>query len=166
MAWGAEDILALAEGVLALPEGIEKWFFPTAIVFTVVANASSPLTIASLTIVSFMAIAMTISITIETIFSLGLTSLRSDFRIGGTRTMDMLTTTTIPIIRYWSGLATAVQTQLASRGYYHGPIDGVIGPESREAIQAFQKSRGLAASGLIDPSLLKALNLPAVPRTA
>jgi len=68
--------------------------------------------------------------------------------------------------RYWSGLATAVQTQLASRGYYHGPIDGVIGPESREAIQAFQKSRGLAASGLIDPSLLKALNLPAVPRTA
>jgi len=52
-----------------------------------------------LTIVSFMAIAMTISITIETIFSLGLTSLRSDFRIGGTRTMDMLTTTTIPIIR-------------------------------------------------------------------
>ena len=113
MAWGAEDILALAEGVLALaegvlalaegvlalPEGIEKWFFPTAIVFTVVANASSPLTIASLTIVSFMAIAMTISITIETIFSLGLTSLRSDFRIGGirgTHTMDILTTTAIP----------------------------------------------------------------------
>ena len=68
--------------------------------------------------------------------------------------------------RYWSGLATAVQTQLASRGYYHGPIDGVIGPESRQAIQAFQKSRRLPETGLIDPSLLKALNLPAVPRVA
>lgn len=66
--------------------------------------------------------------------------------------------------RYWSGLATAVQTELATRGYYHGPIDGVIGPESRQAIQAFQKSRGLPASGLIEPSLLKALDLPAVPR--
>ena len=68
--------------------------------------------------------------------------------------------------RYWSGLATAVQTELTARGYYHGPIDGVIGSESREAIQAFQKSRGLPASGLIEPSLLKALNLPAVPRVA
>jgi hypothetical protein len=94
-------------GILALPEGIEKWFSPTAVVFTIVANASllwtiDPLTIVSLTIVLFMAIAMTISFTIETIFSLGLTSLRSDFRIGGTRgtrTMDMLTTTTIPTTR-------------------------------------------------------------------
>jgi len=68
--------------------------------------------------------------------------------------------------RYWSGLATAVQTQLAARGYYHGPIDGVIGPESRQAIQAFQKSSRLPETGLIDPSLLKALNLPAVPRVA
>jgi Putative peptidoglycan binding domain len=66
--------------------------------------------------------------------------------------------------RYWSGLATAVQNALATRGYYHGPLDGVIGPESRQAIEAFQKSRGLPESGLIDPSLLKALNLPAVPR--
>jgi putative peptidoglycan binding protein len=68
--------------------------------------------------------------------------------------------------RYWSGLATAVQTQLTARGYYHGPIDGVIGSESREAIRAFQKSQGLPVSGLIEPSLLKALNLPAVPRVA
>ena len=66
--------------------------------------------------------------------------------------------------RYWYGLATAVQTDLARRGYYHGPIDGVIGFGSREAIRAFQETQGLPATGLIDPALLKALKLPAVPR--
>jgi Putative peptidoglycan binding domain len=64
--------------------------------------------------------------------------------------------------RYWYGLASAVQTDLARRGYYHGPIDGVIGFGSREAIRAFQEAQGLPATGLIDPALLKALNLPAV----
>ena len=66
--------------------------------------------------------------------------------------------------RYWYGLATADQTGLARRGYYHGPIDGVINSESREAIRAFQKAQGLPVTGLIDPPLLKALQLPAVPR--
>jgi Putative peptidoglycan binding domain len=66
--------------------------------------------------------------------------------------------------RYWYGLAAAVQTDLARRGYYHGPIDGVIGSGSRDAIRAFQEARGLPATGLIDPALLKALKLPAVPR--
>jgi N-acetylmuramoyl-L-alanine amidase len=59
-----------------------------------------------------------------------------------------------------------VQTQLTARGYYHGPIDGVIGPESRQAIQAFQRAEGLTVTGMIDPRLLKALKLPAVPRVA
>jgi hypothetical protein len=66
--------------------------------------------------------------------------------------------------RYWYGLAAAVQTELARRGYYHGPIDGVIGSASREAIRAFQQAQGLPTTGLIDPSLLKALKLPPVPR--
>jgi hypothetical protein len=66
--------------------------------------------------------------------------------------------------RYWAGLATAVQAELARRGYYHGSIDGAIGPGSRDAIRAFQKSNNLPVTGLIDPPLLKALKLPAVPR--
>ena len=66
--------------------------------------------------------------------------------------------------RYWYGLSAAVQTELARRGYYHGPIDGVIGSGSSEAIRSFQASAGLPVTGLIDPKLLKALKLPAVPR--
>jgi hypothetical protein len=65
--------------------------------------------------------------------------------------------------RYWAGLATAVQTELARRGFYHGTIDGAVGPGSREAIRAFQEAQGLPVTGLINPPLLKALKLPAVP---
>jgi hypothetical protein len=68
--------------------------------------------------------------------------------------------------RYWYGLATAVQTELARRGYYHGSIDGLMGSGSREAIRAFQQAQGLPVTGVIDPALLKALKLPAVPRVA
>lgn len=68
--------------------------------------------------------------------------------------------------RYWYGLSTAVQAELARRGYYHGSIDGEIGAGSREAIRSFQKAEGLPVTGLIDPRLLKALKLPTVPRVA
>jgi Putative peptidoglycan binding domain len=68
--------------------------------------------------------------------------------------------------RYWYDLATAVQTKLTELGYYRGPIDGVIGAQSQESIKAFQKAKGQAANGLINPDLLKALKLPALPRTA
>lgn len=68
--------------------------------------------------------------------------------------------------RYWSGVATRVQTELSSLGYYHGPIDGVIGLSSQKAIKAFQQAEGQPATGLINPALLKALRLPAVPRMA
>ena len=68
--------------------------------------------------------------------------------------------------RYWYGLATAVQTELTARGYYHGQIDGVIGSDSRNAIQAFQQAQRLPVTGMIDPKLLKALKLPQVPRVS
>ena len=63
-------------------------------------------------------------------------------------------------------MATAVQTELARRGYYYGPIDGVLGAGSREAIRSFQRAENLPVTGLIDPSLLKALKLPSIPRIA
>jgi peptidoglycan hydrolase-like protein with peptidoglycan-binding domain len=62
-----------------------------------------------------------------------------------------------------TGIATAVQTVLANRGYYHDSIDGTIGSGTREAIRPFQKANNLRVTGLVDPSLLKALKLPPVP---
>jgi peptidoglycan hydrolase-like protein with peptidoglycan-binding domain len=59
-----------------------------------------------------------------------------------------------------SGEATSVvQSALSKRGYYRGPIDGVIGAGSRRAIRAFQSDQGLPVTGLIDRKLLTALQL-------
>jgi len=51
----------------------------------------------------------------------------------------------------------AVQAALAWQGYYSGRIDGVMGPETREAIRAFQQNRGLPVTGRIDSGLIDAL---------
>ena len=54
-------------------------------------------------------------------------------------------------------LPSAVQRQLAKRGYYKGTVDGQFGPSSREALKRFQKSQGLKATGTIDEDSLDAL---------
>lgn len=58
-----------------------------------------------------------------------------------------------------NSIDVAVQRSLARRGYYHGPIDGDIGPASRRAIARYQDDRGLRVTGSIDSSLLRSLDL-------
>jgi hypothetical protein len=62
--------------------------------------------------------------------------------------------------QYWQDLAMKVQWALSQRGYYDGPIDGVMGPDGTRAIRAFQEAQGLPATGRIDPNVLTALKLP------
>src|SRR6266566_6603053 len=50
-----------------------------------------------------------------------------------------------------------VQEQLARAGYYDGPIDGMLGPMTREAIAAFQADNGLAITSAIDEPTLATL---------
>jgi hypothetical protein len=52
-----------------------------------------------------------------------------------------------------------VQQQLAAAGYYDGPIDGVLGPMTREAIANFQADNGLAVTSAIDEPTLATLGL-------
>ena len=52
-----------------------------------------------------------------------------------------------------------VQTALARRGYYAGQVDGVIGPETRNAIREFQRDNGLQVTGDINSQLVQALRL-------
>lgn len=66
----------------------------------------------------------------------------------------------ISYVRYSGDSSSAdVQVALARRGYYDGEIDGVIGPMSRNAIQRYQASRGMAPTGAIDYSLMRSLGL-------
>ena len=54
---------------------------------------------------------------------------------------------------------TAVQRELAHRGYYNGPLDGAIGPKSSRAISRYQRDNGLRQTGTISQSLLGSLGL-------
>ena len=61
--------------------------------------------------------------------------------------------------QYWNDLAMSVQSKLAQQSYYRGPIDGVIGSGSLQAIRRFQGNHGLPVTGRIDPKLLKTLGV-------
>ena len=49
----------------------------------------------------------------------------------------------------------ALQEALTSQGYSTGGIDGMIGPNSRRAIRAWQRANGLAADGYVNQALLR-----------
>jgi hypothetical protein len=52
-----------------------------------------------------------------------------------------------------------VQRALAARGYYYGPIDGILGPGTRNAIQRYQSDHGLYVTAAIDEPTLARLGL-------
>jgi peptidoglycan hydrolase-like protein with peptidoglycan-binding domain len=42
------------------------------------------------------------------------------------------------------------QELLKSKGYYKGTVDGVSGPQTKKALQEYQRAQGLTPSGTID----------------
>ena len=50
-----------------------------------------------------------------------------------------------------------VQQALQRKGFNPGPIDGVIGPMTREAVRSYQDRYGMPATGEIDNQTLYAL---------
>src|SRR6267143_519116 len=57
-----------------------------------------------------------------------------------------------------------VQDQLARAGYYHGQIDGVLGPETRHALVRYQSDKGLEPSGNLTSETLRSLGVQRVAR--
>jgi apolipoprotein D and lipocalin family protein len=53
----------------------------------------------------------------------------------------------------------AVQEELAELGYYYGPVDGTIGPETQIAIRWFQSVAKIPVTGRIDRATLRALQI-------
>jgi hypothetical protein len=52
-----------------------------------------------------------------------------------------------------------VQVQLQRDGYYFGSIDGILGPQTRQALAAFQADNGLAITSAIDQPTIATLGL-------
>src|SRR5947207_11032503 len=56
----------------------------------------------------------------------------------------------------------AVQTQLTQLGYYNGPVDGIFGPATRDAVANYQIANQLNVTGSLSPDTLQSLGLPQV----
>lgn len=56
-------------------------------------------------------------------------------------------------------VVVSVQTQLSRDGYYTGPIDGVLGPMTRQAIAAYQADNGLAVTSTVDEPTVASLGV-------
>jgi Putative peptidoglycan binding domain len=68
-----------------------------------------------------------------------------------------------PIYAY-NGLApdqvvANVQAALQAQGYYHGPINGLLDPATREALADYQRDQGLYTTSAIDEPTLAALEM-------
>jgi peptidoglycan hydrolase-like protein with peptidoglycan-binding domain len=49
------------------------------------------------------------------------------------------------------------QQRLKDRGYYDGPVDGVMGPATEAALRTFQRDRRLTVTGKVDAPTTRAL---------
>jgi hypothetical protein len=52
-----------------------------------------------------------------------------------------------------------VQTALQQQGYYQGDVDGLIGPQTREAVANYQRDHGLVETASIDQPTLESLGM-------
>jgi hypothetical protein len=56
-------------------------------------------------------------------------------------------------------MVRSAQETLTQKGFDVGPVDGVLGPRTRAALREFQQREGLARSGELDESTLRALDV-------
>ena len=56
------------------------------------------------------------------------------------------------------GMVITAQSTLTRLGYTPGPADGEIGPRTRDAVRAFQRSVGMPDTGDITPELIQKLD--------
>ena len=64
-----------------------------------------------------------------------------------------------PTYGYNGSTVAAVQRRLGRLGYYHGVVDGIMGPQTRSAIAAFESRNGMSVDGTISRPLLDTLGV-------
>ena len=65
-----------------------------------------------------------------------------------------------PSGQYSNTVVSAVQSKLASLGYYHGAVDGILGDESQAALARYQQDQDLSVTGTVTSATLQSLDLP------
>jgi hypothetical protein len=64
-----------------------------------------------------------------------------------------------PRARPFDQVVADVQAVLQEEGYYHGEVDGLVGPLTRDALAAYQAAQGLPPTAAIDQPTLQSLGL-------
>lgn len=64
-----------------------------------------------------------------------------------------------PELRTERRLVRDAQVALRDQGFYDGRVDGLLGPQTREALRNFQRARRLPVTGRLDEATLKALDV-------
>ena len=54
-----------------------------------------------------------------------------------------------------------IQRKLKNWGYYKGAVDGIFGPQTKEAVKYFQRKNGLTVDGIVGNKTLAALGIKA-----
>jgi peptidoglycan hydrolase-like protein with peptidoglycan-binding domain len=92
------------------------------------------------------------------------------FRIANVATMSLAAFAALALTPQWvtsmdmeavptltaEGIRT-VQQALQKKGFDPGPIDGIMGPQTEQAVRKFQDAYGISTSGRIDNQTLYAL---------
>jgi hypothetical protein len=52
----------------------------------------------------------------------------------------------------------SMQAQLKSEGYYNGPVDGIMGPQTRTALAAYQQRHGLPQTAQADEETMERMH--------
>jgi hypothetical protein len=61
--------------------------------------------------------------------------------------------------RPFDQIVADVQSVLQEQGYYHGEVDGLVGPLTQEALAAYQSNAGLEQTAAIDQPTLESLGV-------
>jgi peptidoglycan hydrolase-like protein with peptidoglycan-binding domain len=64
-----------------------------------------------------------------------------------------------PELQHDRQLVREIQVKLAEQGYYAGAIDGIIGPQTRDALRNFQRAHRLPVSGHLDEATVAKLGV-------
>ncbi len=86
------------------------------------------------------------------------------FSVGGTLTYKSITMPTAVEAAVISqgqrgDTVRTIQQKLKRWGYYTGSVDGIFGPQTKEAVKYFQRKNGLVADGIVGNKTLKALGM-------
>jgi Putative peptidoglycan binding domain len=62
-------------------------------------------------------------------------------------------------VRPFDQVVADVQSVLQEQGYYHGEVDGLVGPLTQEALATYQSAQGLPPTAAVDEPTLESLGL-------